>query len=260
MQPHMITLGGITIYTYGVLIALGATLGYFYISKEAKALGISTVKFDWFCAGMIISAVLGGRLFFYMTAPDYYFTEPSRLLENPRTGFVFFGSLLFLLPTAIWFFRKEQWPIWPLLDSAAITIPIVHGIGRIGCFFSGCCYGIPTDSVFGVQFSHPLSKAKPLNVTLHPTQLYEALLIFSILVLLWQLKKRQKMRGRLIFIYIGVYGLGRSIIEFFRGDVERGLIAGGAVSQSQVISVVLIASALFLFLKFKNHSTSSPNQ
>ena len=162
---------------------------------------------------------------------------------------------LFALPVAIWFFRKEKWPVWPLLDILSIAAVLVHLFGRMGCFFAGCCYGIPTDSILGVTFTDEHSQAQPLYTSLHPTQLYEATLLISILGVLWMLKRHKRFEGQLFFIYIILYAAGRSIVEIFRGDLRRGFIIENVLSHSQFISILLIAVTVWLYLRFKKKAS-----
>jgi phosphatidylglycerol:prolipoprotein diacylglycerol transferase len=132
----------------------------------------------------------------------------------------------------------------------AIVAPIIHGFGRLGCFFAGCCYGVPTDSILGVVFTDEISQAKPLHTALHPTQLYEFVLISSILLVLVQLKRKQKFEGQLFFVYIILYATGRSITEMFRGDLRRGFIIEDLLSHSQFISIVLIIITILAYRRF----------
>ncbi|MBV6640265.1 MAG: prolipoprotein diacylglyceryl transferase [Cyclobacteriaceae bacterium] len=253
MHPELISIGDFTIHTYGFMIMLGAVLGYLYMSTTVKKeLGITRDKIQNLAIIVILTAFIGGKFFFYLEKPDYYFNPPSNMFKNFRTGFVFYGSLLFAIPATVWYFRKEKWPLWPMMDRLAITACIIHFCGRLGCFFAGCCYGVPTDSFLGITFTDPNSQAEPLHTALHPTQLYEATLIGSILVILYMLKRHGRLEGKLFFVYVILYASGRSIIEIFRGDVRRGYIIEGVLSHSQFISLLLIAFAIgYYFLRMR---------
>ncbi len=257
MHPELISIGDFTIHTYGFMIMLGAVLGYLYMSTTVKKeLGITRDKIQNLAIIVILAAFIGGKFFFYLEKPDYYFNPLSNMFKNFRTGFVFYGSLLFALPATVWYFRKEKWPLWPMMDRLAITACIIHFCGRLGCFFAGCCFGVPTDSFLGITFTDPGSQAEPLHTALHPTQLYEATLIGSILVLLYMLKRHGRFEGKLFFIYVILYASGRSIIEIFRGDVRRGYIIEGVISHSQFISLLLIAFAVgYYFLRMRKSSS-----
>lgn len=231
---------------------LGAISGYLYMANAGqKELGIKPEKIQNLALYIIVAAFIGGKLLFYMEKPDYYFSPPSNMLKNFRQGFVFYGSLLFAIPVAIWFFRKEKWPLWPVLDRLAIAGVIVHLFGRMGCFFAGCCYGTPTDSILGVTFTDEHSQANPLHTSLHPTQLYEATLLVTILGVLWMFKRHKRFEGQLFFIYIIMYAAGRSVIEIFRGDLRRGFIIDDVLSHSQFISIILITITVWTYLRFR---------
>ena len=116
----------------------------------------------------------------------------------------------------------------------------------------GCCYGTPTDSIFGVTFTNPVCQAQPLNTPIHPTQLYESVYIFSIMLVLLLLKKRRQFEGQLFLTYIILYAIGRAVIELFRGDIERGFIIKDYLSNSQFISLLLISGASYFYVKLRN--------
>ncbi len=256
MFPELFHLGSQTIYSYGVLIALGAAMGFWYISTVAnKELGISKDKIQTLCILIIFAAFIGGKIFFYFEKPSYYFNPPANMLKNFRTGFVFYGSLLFVIPTVIWYFRKNKLPVLPMLDIVAITATIVHFFGRLGCFTAGCCYGIHTDSVLGVTFTHEASKAKPLGESLHPTQLYEATLIALIGIILYMFKRHQRFQGQLFLIYIALYAVGRAVVENYRGDIRRGFIIEDVLSHSQLISLILVGGVAFFYVKLAKKGT-----
>jgi len=231
----------IDIYAYGFLIALGALLTYFYMSKQLKArFNIPTEQTQNLLIALIIGGVVGGKLFFYFEDPSHYFGEPKNMLKNFGGGFVFYGSLIFDILIVLWFIRKHKIPVMQMLDIIAIATCLVHGVGRIGCFMAGCCHGLPHDGIFSVVFTDPVCLAKPLNTPLHPTQLYSAGMIFGILLILLLVKRIQKFEGQLFLVYIVLYAIGRSFIETLRGDYKRGYIIEGILTHSQFISILMI--------------------
>ena len=258
MHPELFSIGGFQIHTYGFMIMLGAVLGFFYMSYSAKKeLGIEKDKIQNLAIFIIIAAFVGGKLLFYLENPSYYFGSWEAMRRNFRTGFVFYGSLLFAIPVVVWFFKKEKWPLWAMMDRIAITACIIHSMGRMGCFFAGCCHGVPTDVPWGVTFTHRLSQAEPLHTPLHPTQLYSSFMILTILVILVMLKRHQRFEGQLFFVYIILYAIGRGIIEIFRGDEERGYIVDNLLSHSQFISIIVIAITIWVYLRFKKKKVKS---
>jgi phosphatidylglycerol:prolipoprotein diacylglycerol transferase len=150
----------------------------------------------------------------------------------------------------LWFFKKNNIPTLPMLDVMAIVTCIVHGFGRIGCFMSGCCHGKPTDSFLSVVFTNPVCQAEPLNTPLHPTQLYESGFIFTLMVALLIIKRNKKFDGQLFLIYLIAYSVGRNLLEFLRGDEARGYLIQDILSHSQFISIIVIAVAIYFYVKF----------
>lgn len=248
MHPELFSVGSFTIHSYGFMIMLGAIFGYIFMSRFArKELNIDSERIQMLAIYIIVSAFVGGKLLFYLEDPGLYFGEPKYMVRDFRTGFVFYGSLLFAIPITIWFFKKEKWPLWPMLDLMAITGCIIHLFGRMGCFLAGCCYGLPSNQPWAVTFTDSASRAKPLHTALHPTQLYSVTLIGSIFILLVMLKRYDRLKGRLIFVYVSVYALGRSFIEMYRGDVRRGFVIEGILSHSQFISILILLTATIAY-------------
>jgi phosphatidylglycerol:prolipoprotein diacylglycerol transferase len=245
----------ITVYTYGFLIACGAVAGFAHTAYMArKQFGVPADTVQTLIILIIVAAVIGGKVFIVFEDPGMYLSKPSRLLENFSNGFVFYGSLLFAIPTMLIFFRKKNLPTLGMLDIMAVTTCIVHAFGRMGCFMAGCCFGKPSDGFFSITFTHPQCAADPLNTPLHPTQLYSAIMILGILFVLIVVQKRKAFDGQLFMLYLMLYALGRSVLEIFRGDLERGFIIEGVVSNSQFISLLVFVAALIVYIKLaKNH-------
>lgn len=264
MHPVLITFSifgkEFSLHFYGVMIALGATSGYLYLVYHGKkTLGVSPETIQGLAILIIFASVIGGKLFFFLEAPKYYFGTPANMLKNFRTGFVFYGSLLFAVPMAIWYVRNFKLPVLPLLDRLAIAACIIHAFGRVGCFMAGCCYGTPTTRIMGVKYNDALSQA-PLHQSLHPTQLYEVILILGILLVLGMFRRYKRFEGQLFMLYIILYGVGRSITEVFRGDIRRGFIIEGILSHSQLISLVMIALVLLIYVRlYKKANASAAN-
>ena len=148
------------------------------------------------------------------------------------------------------FFRKHKIHPYRMLDVMAITTCLVHMFGRIGCFLAGCCYGIPTESPLGVVFADPRCYAEPLNTPLFPTQLLEAFWILFIMILLLLLRKRRRFYGQLFLTYLMLYGVGRFVLEFFRGDLERGFVLGNYLSHSQLVAFCMTVIVWVIFARW----------
>lgn len=243
--------------SYGTLIALGILTSWWFAQREAKKFGVSqntiTDMFLW----LIVAGFAGGKFFFYLEDPAFYFSDLSHMTRNFGNGFVFYGSMIFAFPTMYWFFKKHKIPALKMLDVIAFGGAIVHLFGRLGCFLAGCCHGVPTDLWLGVVYTDPACSADPLNTPLHPTQLYSVGMLVIILAVLFFLNKRKQFDGQLFPVYLMIYAVGRSVIEEFRGDEARGFILNGALSHSQFISLFIFlgAAVLYFFLLRKGRDS-----
>ncbi len=203
----------LTIYSYGSLIALGALIGYFYTARQArKEFDVPSQTIRTFVILVILAAVIGGRFFFFFEKPVFFFANPSNMLTLSNSGFVFYGSLIFAVPTMLWFFKANQLPILPMLDIMGITACIVHGFGRLGCLTAGCCYGVRYEGPLALEFTDPQCRA-PLETPLFPTQPMSAGMIFLILLILMTVKKKRSFEGQVFLTYVGLYAIGRAILE-----------------------------------------------
>lgn len=258
MHPVLFHLGPITVYSYGFLIAVGAGLGFTFMSRRGrKEFGMTFDQANTLFILLIAAGVIGGKLFMIFEDPSYYLSHLSKLVSG--SGFVFYGSLLLCIPTMLWYFRRNRLPLLGMLDIMAIVTCIVHGFGRLGCFMAGCCYGLPTDSWLGVIFTDPTCQARPLDTPIHPTQLYESLFLFILMGTLMLLKARKKFEGQVFLVYLIVYAVGRSVIELFRGDIERGFVIDGILSNSQLISLLVAVVAMYFYVKLNRKSKLGAN-
>jgi phosphatidylglycerol---prolipoprotein diacylglyceryl transferase len=254
MHPILFKFGSYTVYSYGFCIAIGAILGFYYMYREGKKrFGMTFDQSNNLFILLVLAAIVGGKIFLIFEKPAYYFSSPIKLFSG--SGFVFFGSLLLTIPVMLWYFKKIKVPVLGMLDVMAIVTCIVHGFGRIGCFMAGCCYGIPTDSFLGVMFTDPVCQAEPLHTLLHPTQLYEAAYIFILMAFLLFMQSKKKFNGQIFLTYLMLYSIGRSVLELFRGDIERGFIIKNILSNSQGIALIVITIACYFYVRLKRSST-----
>ncbi|HEX5171636.1 MAG TPA: prolipoprotein diacylglyceryl transferase [Cyclobacteriaceae bacterium] len=253
MHPILFEIGEVAVYSYGFMIAIGVIGGVSYMAiRGKKEIGLSFDLANSLFLYIFAAAFIGGKVFLFFENPSYYSHQPEQLFTG--RGFVFYGSFLFTIPTMFWFFKKHKLPVYQMLDIMAITTCIVHVFGRIGCFMAGCCYGKPTDSLFGITFTDPACHANPLNTPLHPTQLYEAFFILSVMIFLLYVRDRKTFHGQLFLLYMLLYGAGRFLLEYFRGDIERGFIIKNLLSHSQLIAIMIIGVVLMIYFRWSKRN------
>lgn len=253
MHPILFEVGSFTIYSYGFCIAVGALAGFSYMYWQGKKqFGLTFDQSNTLFIMLVLAGVAGGKLFVIFENPSFYLSQPKKLLSG--NGFVFYGSLLTAIPIMLWYFKKIKVPVLGMLDVMALVTCLVHGFGRIGCFLAGCCYGLPTESFLGVTFTSPVCQAEPLNTPLHPTQVYEAIFIFSLLIGLSFLKSKKKFEGQIFLLYLILYAAGRGVLELFRGDTQRGFLIENILSNSQFIALGVISIAAYFYLRLNRKS------
>ncbi|HEX6227610.1 MAG TPA: prolipoprotein diacylglyceryl transferase [Chryseolinea sp.] len=246
MHPILFEAGGVTVYSYGVMIAVGCVAGVSYMALQGKKeTGLTFDQANALFLWIFAAAFVGGKVFLFFEDPSHYLKNPLKLVTG--RGFVFYGSFLFTIPTMLWFFKKQGLNAYKMLDVMAVTTCLVHMFGRLGCFLAGCCHGRPTDAVIGVTFTDPACYAKPLDTPLFPTQLMEAGYIFVIMMILLYLRDRRKFSGQLFLVYIMLYAIGRGVLEIYRGDGARGFIIEDYLSHSQLIALLLLGVGIYIY-------------
>lgn len=237
---------------YGLLMAIGAVLGWLLCRSRARlavpALDPERVTriYLLFGAGALIGAKLYSlALVWPQLAADlpYFWQDPQLFLQRYLYGgLVFYGGLIGGFLCLIWLLVTHRARFSQLETVFLPAVPLVHGIGRVGCFCAGCCYGKPTDAWFGVCY--PAGGLAPSGVPLVPVQLLEAagdLVIFGLLCL-----PVYRVPGRRLAVYLLLYGALRFGTECLRGDAARGLL--GPLSGAQWISLFCLAAGLLLSL------------
>ncbi len=261
MHPVLLELGPATIYTYGVLLAAAYMLGLKLAMVRASARGLDQARVLDLGIYIIISALIGAKLLLVVTDFRTFIDDPSSLWTLVRSGGVFYGGLILAVSVALIYIRKVGLPLWTTCDAFAPGIALGHVVGRLGCFFAGCCWGKPTDVPWAITFTDPVTFANvgtPLNVPLHPTQLYESGAEALILLLLfWSEKRGRAYPGRTFWLYMLLYAVSRFIIEFYRND-PRGAVM--MFSTSQFISLVLAPLAVVMLIVLRRQTEPAPER
>jgi phosphatidylglycerol:prolipoprotein diacylglycerol transferase len=236
MKNELLKIGPFTVYGYGLMIAIGAISAYLITELRAKRKGMKyelIFSLFWWC---LIGGILGAKLLYLITQIKDIIDNPKLLLDVSE-GFVVYGGIIGGIIGGYLFIRKHNLNFFEYFDLVMPQIALAQGFGRIGCILAGCCYGIETDSPLNLVFHE--SRYAPNNIPLIPTQPISSILNFMNFFALLFLSKRVKATGQVAGFYLIFYSAGRFIIEFLRGDLERGTI--GIFSTSQFI-------AIFLFL------------
>lgn len=207
--------------------------------------------FDFLCAVVyvMIGAVLGAKVLFIAVSWKEIVRLKLSLLEIIRGGFVFYGGLIGGAIGLFIYGKQYKIKLADYTDVFATALPLGHALGRVGCLFGGCCYGVEYDGFLNVVYESSPNYFTPLGVGLFPVQLLEAAALLCLFFVLLALFLKGKAKGCFAPIYLGVYAVLRFIWEYLRGDAERGGFL--MCSTSQWISVVLLCVAVVWLVKIK---------
>lgn len=243
MKNELLTIGPVTIYGYGLMIAIGIISAYMTAEYRAKRKALKYELIFNLTIWCALGGILGAKLLYLITQINSIIADPRTLLDVSE-GFVVYGGIIGGIFAGYLFCRKHKLNFLRYFDLVMPSIALAQGFGRIGCLFAGCCYGVKTTSPIGIIFHN--SGYAPNGERLVPTQpISSALNFLNFIALLW-ISKRTKVSGQVAGFYLIFYSVGRFIIEFFRGDLERGTI--GSLSTSQFISIFLFIIGLAIVI------------
>ncbi|RYZ96716.1 MAG: prolipoprotein diacylglyceryl transferase, partial [Proteobacteria bacterium] len=163
---------------------------------------------------------------------------------------VFYGGFLLAFPFVLWFVKFRGLPLKMSLDILAPGLALGHAVGRLGCFFAGCCHGRVCELPWGVRMNSLQVEPALRGLALHPTQLYEAAGLFLLSGILSFFVVTKRLRDGLVAVaYAMGYAILRTGVEFFRGDSIRGTLAGTPFSTSQLIALALLGGGSLVLLR-----------
>lgn len=263
------------LHTYGLLIAAAFLVGMWLAQREARRHGQDPERITDLSFWILVAALVGSRVYFIFVNWDDYFGPGRALVATPfgriprllafwEGGLVFYGGFIGAALTGLWYMRRHAMKFLPHADTLIPSVAFGHFLGRLGCFSAGCCWGdvagrhlpwatrFPPDSLAFQTFAtrpHPeafLAPDRASTLPLHPVQLYEAfgeLAIFLLLVLV--VRPRKRFHGQVLAVWLALYAVLRTAVEFFRGDLERGVVAGLGVGQWTSIAIFAAGAAVW---------------
>jgi phosphatidylglycerol---prolipoprotein diacylglyceryl transferase len=233
----------VTLPTYGVLLAIGFLVGLLVASRQAKRAGLDAGRITDMAVWVLIAGLVGAKALLVGVEWRYFARNPGDVFSVLQSGGVFYGGLLGGILTAWALMRVYRLPGWATADVLAPGVAIGQAIGRLGCFCAGCCWGKATTVPWAVTFTDVYAARQvgtPIDTPLHPSQLYESLGVLLIFLFLLWLAPRKRFNGAVTLAYVALYSTVRFVLEFWRGDAERGTWFGHTISTSQLIAVALL--------------------
>jgi len=235
MYPTLFRIGDFEVTSFGALVALGALVGLWLFRRELRLSGFPDSAADAGLAG-VFGGMAGAKLLWVF---EHLGEEPFFDLLFSRGGMSWFGGFAGGVLAGLLVMWVKRLPVIPVLAAATPGLAIGHAIGRVGCLLVGDDYGSPTDLPWGIAF--PLG-LPPTDVPVHPTMMYEAILLVPRAWLLIRLRRQQAPAPTVLGVYLVSAGLIRFAIEFLRIN-ERVV---GPLSVAHIAALLAAASGLLI--------------
>lgn len=242
MHSELFSIGSVTVYAYGLMIALGIIVGVLVADRRARTRGLSSDQVYSIVIIIVVFGVIGSKLLYCLFHLPDVRADPHMLIS--ADGFVIYGGIILGMLALLVYCRVTSARFGDYFDLIAPSLALGQIFGRVGCLLAGCCYGHETASAFHLIF--PEDSLAPSGVPLWPTQPVSAVGNAVIAIVLFRFARKPRPRGAVGLLYFLLYGIGRFVIEFFRADTQNSV---GDLRMAQVISACLaVVSALLLWL------------
>jgi len=241
MYPVLIQLGTFELRSYGIIVALSFFLALWLSAREAKRSGLDHALVHDFAFYALLGGIVGARIYYVVFSnPAYFVQKPWEIVAVWHGGIGIVGALLGGFLTALWYCRRKQLSFWRFADILAPGVALGQATGVIACLLNGDSYGKPADVAWAITYTDPRALA-PLNIPLHPVEIYEMAAYLLVFLLVWQTRGKYKTPGFAFLTYLAGYGAARFAVEVFRGNPA---IFAWRIPAAQVFGVVLVLAAI----------------
>lgn len=241
MHPRLLQLGGISVNTFTAFAVLGMLAALVVARAEARRWSWEVRSITWLVLAATGVGFLGAHLLYAITRLGLPWPQWCSLLAKVWYGNVWYGGVLAAGPLVYSYARRHRLHLGRMCDVASLSVLVAQGLGRIGCFFNGCCYGTPTALPWAVTATN----RDYLATGLHPTPLYEAAYLAGLTTWLWRTRRRRP-PGQTLALYLLATAAGRFALEFLRGDRVRGFVWSW-LSTSQLLALALVTVGAVLY-------------
>ena len=252
MFPELLRIGDFQITSFGAMVAVAFLVGFWVSGMEFERKGISRRLHEHVFLAALVGGILGAKFLFLIENVPI-----SDLLSHPkhylllRGGLTFYGGLFLALFASFVITKKHKESFWKVLDATAPALVIAYAIGRVGCLLVGDDYGIAST----LPWAMPFPKGSPPTLeAVHPTQIYETIVMSLVFLVLWKIRKKERPVGWLAGIYLVLAGLERFFVEFIRTTTESPI---SGLSVAQVMALALILIGAFKYMSVRKRSESS---
>lgn len=252
MFPELLRIGDFHITSFGAMVAVSFLVAFWVSGMEFERKGMSRRLHEHIFLAALVGGILGAKLLFLIENVPI-----SDLLSYPkhylllRGGLTFYGGLFLALFASFVITKKHKESFWKVLDATAPALVIAYAIGRGGCFLVGDDYGIAST----LPWAMPFPKGSPPTLeAVHPTQVYEMIIMSLVFIALWKMRKKDRPLGWLASIYLLLAGLERFFVEFIRNTTESPI---SGLSVAQVMAIALILIGAFKYISLRKHKEAS---
>lgn len=252
MFPELLRIGDFQITSFGAMVAIAFLVAFWVSGLEFERKGISRRLHEHVFLASLVGGVLGAKLLFLIENIPL-----SDLLSYPthylllRGGLTFYGGFFLAFFAFFVVVKKHGENFWRIFDATAPALAIAYAAGRVGCFLVGDDYGV----VSTLPWAMPFPKGSPPTLeAVHPTQLYEVIIMSSVFVVLWKIRKSRRPVGWLAGIYLVLAGLERFFVEFIRNTTESPI---ANLSVAQIMALFLILAGVLKYMSVRKRSEAS---
>jgi phosphatidylglycerol:prolipoprotein diacylglycerol transferase len=240
------------------MLAVAFLIATYIAARRAEKEGIPSQTIFDMALLLLLSAIVGARVFHIFQHPRDYdsLMDIIGIWRGGLSGLAFYGGFALALAVGIIYLRWRKLPTGVTLDVLAPSLILGVGIGRIGCFLAGCCFGEPTSLPWGITFPEQSLATLELGhiEKVHPTQLYSLISLLSIFVILLVLRRHIKIKGMLFLLAVLMYSIHRFLIDLLRYYTTYERIGG--LATSQVVSIIAGAIAVVIMIVLIARRTS----
>ncbi len=258
MYRTIFEIGPFALHSYGLMIALAFFAGIWYVKKRSRAENLPFEKMLTIAYILVFCGVIGARLsYVFLHLPE--FADDPLSAINPFHGDHFgiaglnlYGGVILAVLATLLYLRIKKQPLLPVFDLFAPAMGLGIGIGRIGCFLNGCCFGIPTNLPWGITFPpDSIPYAYFGSQPIHPSQLYTSAYGWILFVILHRIIKRKRFDGQVLAALFMMESVFRYLIEYVRYyETEMKFsFLGMEPTYNQLASLLLFIGGLILYLK-----------
>ncbi len=263
MHPILFHIGSLPIRSYGLMVALAFAGAIWLARRRAPARNVEPDAIIDLAFFVIIASIVGARLTYVIVHWEHYIGDPLRALKIWDGGLALYGGMILGILVGLWFFKRRGINPWVGADITAPALSLGIAIGRIGCFFNGCCFGKHCELPWAVTFPAVSGAGTWFpGVPLHPTQLYESASSIAVMAVLLLLDRKRRFPGFLLWTFMLLLSVYRFLIDPLRYYESTSMVVESAtfsLTSNQLIGIILASiSIVFLIVLSRRSKQDHP--